>query len=125
MKPLVATGWPALAIAALLVGAACAPAAGTPAAKPAPAASAVAPTSATAAQAPVAAPSAAAPSASTGAASAPAPQKLRVATIRITADAGLYIADEKGYFKEQGVDVEWVDFATAAEATAPLGAGQL
>jgi len=48
-----------------------------------------------------------------------------VATIRITADAGLYIADEKGYFKEQGIDVDWVDFATAAEATAPLGAGQL
>jgi NitT/TauT family transport system substrate-binding protein len=50
---------------------------------------------------------------------------LRVATIRITADAGLYIAEEKGYFKEQGIGVEWVDFVTAGDTIAPLGTGQL
>ena len=59
------------------------------------------------------------------ASSPPPPVRLRVATLRITADAGMYIAEEKGYFQEQGIQVEWVDFATAAEAIAPLGAGQL
>jgi ABC-type nitrate/sulfonate/bicarbonate transport system substrate-binding protein len=50
---------------------------------------------------------------------------LKVGTIRIIADAGMYIAQERGYFKEQGLEVEFVDFVTAAEAIAPLGAGQL
>src|SRR5207248_6849094 len=120
--PIVATGR-VLALAALLGAAACAPGAAPPSAAPAPTAA-----SGPAAQSTGAAPgaaAAAAPTAPAAAASAPAPLRLRVATIRITADAGLYIADEKGYFKEQGIDVDWVDFATAAEATAPLGAGQL
>jgi NitT/TauT family transport system substrate-binding protein len=124
MNLIVATGR-VVTLAALLAGAACAPGAAPPSAPPAPAAppAASAPPAQSAATAPAGA--AAAPSAAPAAASAPAPLRLRVATIRITADAGLYIADEKGYFKEQGIDVDWVDFATAAEATAPLGAGQL
>jgi NitT/TauT family transport system substrate-binding protein len=125
MSLIVATGR-VLALAALLGAAACAPGAASPSAQPAPAAPTAAsdPPTPSAGAAPAAA-TAAAPTAPAAAASAPAPLRLRVATIRITADAGLYIADEKGYFKEQGIDVDWVDFATAAEATAPLGAGQL
>src|SRR3954447_21652459 len=108
----------------LLMGLACAPAAAPSAAKPAPTAA-----SAPAGQATGAAPAttAAAPAISAPAAAVTpqARQKVRVATIRITADAGLYIAEQKGYFDEQGIDVDWVDFVTAGDTIAPLGTGQL
>ncbi|HZU07893.1 MAG TPA: ABC transporter substrate-binding protein [Chloroflexota bacterium] len=61
----------------------------------------------------------------TGPATALPTVHLKVGTIRIIADAGMYIAQERGYFKEQGLEIEFVDFVTAAEAIAPLGAGQL
>jgi len=112
---IVSAGLQTVLAAGLLACAACTTTASPP--PPKPATAAVSPVGTVREQA------AAQPTAA--AASVPAPVKLRVATIRITADAGLYIAEEKGYFKEQGIDVEWVDFATAAEATAPLGAGQL
>lgn len=50
---------------------------------------------------------------------------LKVGTLRIVADAGLYAAVSKGYFKEQGLDIQFVDFNTAAETIAPLAANQL
>ncbi len=115
MNRIVSAGLQTVLAAGLLACAACTTTASPP--PPKPATAAVSPVGTVREQA------AAQPTAA--AASVPAPVKLRVATIRITADAGLYIAEEKGYFKEQGIDVEWVDFATAAEATAPLGAGQL
>ena len=37
-------------------------------------------------------------------------------------DAGMYIAQDKGYLREQGLELEYVDFTTAAESIAPLGA---
>lgn len=40
-------------------------------------------------------------------------------------DALLFIADEKGYFADEGLDVEFVQFDSAAKMIAPLGAGQL
>jgi NitT/TauT family transport system substrate-binding protein len=40
-------------------------------------------------------------------------------------DAPLFIADERGYFDEVGIDAEMVDFASAAQMIAPLGGGQL
>ena len=40
-------------------------------------------------------------------------------------DAPLFIAHERGYFKEQGLDVQFTPFDSAAKMIAPLGAGQL
>jgi NitT/TauT family transport system substrate-binding protein len=40
-------------------------------------------------------------------------------------DAPFYIADEKGYFEEEGLTVEFVPFDSAAKMIAPLGGGQL
>jgi NitT/TauT family transport system substrate-binding protein len=55
------------------------------------------------------------------------PQATRVRTgeVGILAGAGHYLAVEKGYFVEQGLDVESIHFTTTAEETAPLAAGQL
>lgn len=54
-----------------------------------------------------------------------AAQKIRVGIINTGSDIGVYIADRKGYFKAEGLDVETITFTTAAKMIAPLGAGQL
>lgn len=49
-------------------------------------------------------------------------------TVGITnssSDAPLYIADEKGYFKDEGLSVKLQPFDSAAKMIAPLGSGQL
>jgi NitT/TauT family transport system substrate-binding protein len=51
--------------------------------------------------------------------------KVRVGNVNTVSDIGIYIADKKGYFKAEGLDVEFVAFNTAARMIAPLGAGQL
>src|SRR5215213_9292115 len=105
-------------ILACLLAAACQPAA-TPA-KPA-----SAPEQAAAAPA-GAAP--AAPAASAGAAPATAPAALetvRVGTILNTSDAPFYLAQERGYLREEGLDMEVTAFDGAQRAIAPLGADQL
>jgi len=48
-----------------------------------------------------------------------------VATIRVTSDIGMYAAQDKGYFKEQGLDVEFVDFTSPLEIVPALAARQL
>ncbi|HLH26094.1 MAG TPA: ABC transporter substrate-binding protein [Chloroflexota bacterium] len=101
---------------ALLAGftAACAPAA-------------PAPTSAPNAQAPVAAPTqAAAPASGATAAAAPTartappspPVTARITDIQITSAAGSYIAAEKGYFAEEGIQAEFVPVGTADQVPA-------
>lgn len=50
---------------------------------------------------------------------------LRVGTVISVSDAGFFVAQEKGYFVEQGVAVEFLPFRSAADMIAPLGAGQL
>src|SRR3972149_4883279 len=55
----------------------------------------------------------------------PRPATLKFGTPQVIADAGVYIAIEKGYFKEQGITMEVVNFRTVAELIAPLGTGQL
>jgi NitT/TauT family transport system substrate-binding protein len=52
-------------------------------------------------------------------------QTIRVGHVNTVSDAGIYIADAKGYFKEEGITVELTAFTTAALMVAPLGAGQL
>ena len=114
---------------------ACAPAP-TPAATPAGASKATtAPAASPEAARPAVSPSPAAaspavspsPAAKAGAA-APAPitlQTVRLGLLSSASDSGLFIAMEKGYFREQGVEIESTPFDSAAQMVAPLAAGQL
>jgi NitT/TauT family transport system substrate-binding protein len=79
-------------------------------------------------------PTATPPSVSTSpspAAVGPAPQptsssvKVKVGTLGIAPEAGLYIAIERGYFNDEGLDIELVPFRSGAEQTAPLATGEL
>jgi NitT/TauT family transport system substrate-binding protein len=61
-------------------------------------------------------------------AAAPAQAQLKTVNVGIantSSDIGFFIADKKGYFKEQGIAVKITPFASAALMVAPLGAGQL
>jgi NitT/TauT family transport system substrate-binding protein len=40
-------------------------------------------------------------------------------------EAGMFIAQERGYFREEGLDVDLVRFARGGEQTAPLATGGL
>ncbi len=102
-----------LLFAALLLGGACAPAPAAPG-KPAPAT----------APAPTAAPPAAAPT--PGAALPPARQQVQVAHIGSTvSDSPLFIAEDRGYFAEEGLAVERTAFDSAARMIPALAAGQV
>lgn len=71
--------------------------------------------------APTAAPTAAAATATPK----PEPTKLKVGVLGTTGDGPVYIAFEKGFFKEQGLDIEFVRFGSALDMVAPLSAKQL
>jgi NitT/TauT family transport system substrate-binding protein len=78
--------------------------------------------------APPAAPSPAAPAApvATPAARAPdAPLTVRVGTTGALAEAGQYLALDRGYFAEEGLQIEYVPFDAAARMIPALGADQL
>jgi NitT/TauT family transport system substrate-binding protein len=51
--------------------------------------------------------------------------KVKVGHLKSLSDAPIYIAIEKGYFKQQNLEVEDVAFETGADMIAPLTAGQL
>ena len=51
--------------------------------------------------------------------------KLDIGTVGATSDIGLFIADKKGYFKAEGLNVNFIRFDSAARMVAPLGTGQL
>ncbi len=51
--------------------------------------------------------------------------KVRLGSMTSVSDSGLLIAREKGYFQEQNLDVEYVQFASGNDMVAPLGTGQL
>src|SRR5947209_4874210 len=72
-------------------------------------------------------PAAPAPTATPAPTAAPAAQltQLSVGLTGNTADAPMFIAQEKGYFREQGLDLNFKIFQSANDAVAPLGAGQL
>lgn len=48
-----------------------------------------------------------------------------VGTVGNSSDAGFFIAADKGYFKDEGLDVEFVPFDGAQKMMAPLGSGDL
>ncbi|HEY2870949.1 MAG TPA: ABC transporter substrate-binding protein [Reyranella sp.] len=52
-------------------------------------------------------------------------QPVKVGDLGILADAPFYIAIEKGYFKDAGVEVSLERFQSAAQATAPLSTDQV
>ena len=53
------------------------------------------------------------------------PVTVRVGIAQASSDVGLYIAQKKGYFKAEGLDVTFIPFDSGARMVAPLGAGQL
>jgi NitT/TauT family transport system substrate-binding protein len=50
---------------------------------------------------------------------------VNVATASAISDAPIFIADKKGYFRKEGLDVKITNFDSAARMVAPLGSGQL
>jgi NitT/TauT family transport system substrate-binding protein len=55
----------------------------------------------------------------------PAPVKVTVGSLSLTHDAGIFIADAKGYFAAEGLDVSLTTFRSAADMVPLLGTGQL
>ncbi len=93
-----------------------------PASSPAAGPSAASPTASgsPAAPAPAATASSAAP-----AASSPERQTIKYGYNPILAGAPVYVAEERGYFAEQGFELEYTPFDSAALMVAPVAAGQL
>jgi len=73
----------------------------------------------------------AAPAATAGAPAASAPaappplEALRLGIVGSATDAGFFIALERGYFRDQGLELDTTTFDSAARMVAPLAAGQL
>jgi NitT/TauT family transport system substrate-binding protein len=59
------------------------------------------------------------------AASAQGPEQVSVGLTDTSSDVAFFIADKKGYFRDQGIAVTTTSFASAAKMIAPLGTGQL
>src|SRR3954454_20076371 len=114
------------AVVALTLLGACAPAAAPAAAPPAERGAAPAPPAAPAAARPEAAP------AGEGRAAAPAPAavaplsppvRVRIGGLLTLALAPIYVAESRGYFAEEGLEVEYTLFDSGARMVAPLAAG--
>ncbi len=52
-------------------------------------------------------------------------QTITVGAASTTSDAPIYIAERKGFFRAEGIDVKVINFRSASDMVAPLGAGQL
>jgi NitT/TauT family transport system substrate-binding protein len=52
-------------------------------------------------------------------------EKVKAATPGIASDIGFFIADKKGYFRDESLDVELTRIDVSPQMTAPLGMGQL
>jgi NitT/TauT family transport system substrate-binding protein len=52
-------------------------------------------------------------------------QPINVGATNSTSDAPIFIADRKGFFRAEGIDVKVTNFRSASDMVAPLGAGQL
>lgn len=118
----------ALILAPLLLAVSCGPGAAStaPPAKPAssaPSAPAAAPTSGASVPSAPSAPSAAAAAAQPAAAREPA--AVRMGVLAILAEAGMYVALERGYFAEEGITADFVTFDTGAKAIPALATSQV
>jgi NitT/TauT family transport system substrate-binding protein len=54
-----------------------------------------------------------------------AAQTVNVGAASTTSDAPIYIAEKKGFFRDEGIDVKVTNFRSASDMVAPLGSGQL
>jgi NitT/TauT family transport system substrate-binding protein len=52
-------------------------------------------------------------------------ETVMVGAASTVSDAPIYIADKKGFFRAEGLDVKVANFRSASDMVAPLGAGQL
>jgi len=50
---------------------------------------------------------------------------VRIGTTNVSTDVGFFIADKKGFFREDGITVTYTSFNSAAQMIAPLGTAQL
>ncbi|MDB5534822.1 MAG: hypothetical protein JWO28_3137 [Hyphomicrobiales bacterium] len=50
---------------------------------------------------------------------------VKVGTTNLSSDIGLFLAQKRGYFTEEGIKVELIPFDSGAKMVAPLGAGDL
>ncbi len=56
---------------------------------------------------------------------AQAADKVSIGIVNAVSDGTLFIAQDKGYFKDENIDADFVEFDTGAKMVAPMGAGQL
>jgi NitT/TauT family transport system substrate-binding protein len=54
-----------------------------------------------------------------------AAEKVSVGVVNASSDLPFFIADARGYLKEEGIEANFIAFDSAAKMIAPLGAGQL
>lgn len=52
-------------------------------------------------------------------------ETVKVGVVHHVSDAGIFIALEKGYFKEQAIEIDMPRFRSAGDMMAPLGTGEL
>ena len=60
-----------------------------------------------------------------GATGALAADKVTIGMVNAVSDGTLFIAQDKGYFAQEGIEAEFIEFDTGAKMVAPMGAGQL
>jgi NitT/TauT family transport system substrate-binding protein len=117
-------------LAATACGGRAVPAPSAPAAPPsAPSGAANPPSASAPAASQPSAPAASQPSAPSASAYHPTPLnppvQLQVGVVSSSSDGGIFIAIDKGYFQEEGLQIETQQFQTGVDQIAPLGAGQL
>jgi len=54
-----------------------------------------------------------------------ATDQVRIGIARTMSDVGYYVADAKGFFRDEGIEVAMTPFNSAAQMMAPLGVGEL
>lgn len=54
-----------------------------------------------------------------------AAQKVKVGMTNVATDIGLFVAQKRGYFQQEGLDVEFITFDSAARMMAPFASGEL
>ena len=54
-----------------------------------------------------------------------AQEKVIIGNTATATDIGLYVADKRGYFKQEGIDVQFVTFDSAARMVTSLAGGEL
>lgn len=56
---------------------------------------------------------------------AQAADKVKVGVANTSSDITFFLADKNGYFRDEGIEAEFIPFASATQMVAPLGTGEL